>query len=123
FSIGHADCGGSSTFSFYMNATLLGTAPSSQGCKCNDAPLVVAFTDQSLLARFQPTSCNSFRVDVSHGETLALGFVSVTVETPAGRQALCLSDGDPANRNPSCTVRNLCALPGFRRGASSVGDN
>ena len=120
FTINHADCGGDGSFSFYVNDALLGTARSAQPCACNAAPLVVGFTDPESLALVHPAACNTFRVEVTHGETIALGFVRVSVKTDAGTESLCLSDGDPANRNPTCADRNLCDAPALIHAVPSL---
>src|SRR5438093_238242 len=69
FTIEHGDCdgAGANSFALYLNGTLLATVPSTQGCACNASPLVATFTDAATLALFDPTACNSFRVDVTGG--------------------------------------------------------
>ncbi len=112
FSILHADCsGGASGFSLFMNGTFLATVPSSQGCVCNSSPLVVTFTDAATLSLFDPTMCNSFRVDVADkgSHDVVLGFIDVTVSTSTTSASECLFDGFAGNSNPTCASRNLCA--------------
>ncbi len=116
FTINHADCGGvgSNSFSLFLNGTLLAAVPSTQGCECNDSPLVETFTDAASLALFDPTVCNDFRVEIGT-DNLLLGFVRVTLATAAGATDLCLFDA--AGRK--CADRNLCDGSGF--GVPSVG--
>ena len=93
FTIGHADCAGEGGFRFNINDALLGTARSSQGCACNDAPLVVTFADPRSVAWFHPAARSRFRIDITQGKSLALGFVRVAVGTDSGKRSLCLFDG------------------------------
>src|SRR2546425_7964321 len=127
FRILHADCGPSSSagdneFSLFLNDILLATVPSSRGCACNSVPLVKTFTDPEILARFDPSTCNSFRVDLTtNGDGIVLGFVQVEVSTSTTPVDLCLFDGSPANVSPSCADRDLCDLYAYAYGQTSVG--
>ena len=121
FTILHGDClgPGSNTFSLFLNDTLLATVPSSHGCVCDDVPLVQTFTDAATLSLFNPTMCNSFRVENSNLSPVALGFVRVTLTTAAGATQLCLFDSSPRNLAPTCLDHNLCF--GFSVDVPSVG--
>ena len=124
FAINHVDCAGPAahSFFFYLNDTLLGTVPSSNGCACTTEPLVTTFTDPAALALFDPAMCNTFRVDVSGGGVdLALGFVGVTVSTASAPMNICLFDGFVGNPAPTCRTRSSCDSPGLTFDLPSFG--
>src|SRR5947199_263973 len=124
FTIEHGDCdgAGANSFALYLNGTLLATVPSTQGCACNASPLVATFTDAATLALFDPTACNSFRVDVTGGgHGVALGFVRASVSTASGPASTCLFDGFPNNQTATCAARALCDGAAYSFDVASAG--
>jgi hypothetical protein len=124
FTIGHADCDGAGAHSFamYMNDVLLGTVASTQGCTCNEEPVVATFTDAASLRLFDPAACNGFRVDVSDGGAdVLVAFVRVTVSMASGPASACVMDGWPENPDPTCVVRDICDNPSFSMNLETVG--
>src|SRR5206468_3383818 len=90
-------------------------------CVCNTDPLVATFTDAATLALFDPTRCNSVRVDTSDADMVALAYVRVTFDTDGGPVSLCPFDGMPGNPQPVCAARDTCVPPMSTFGVSSVG--
>jgi hypothetical protein len=113
FTLSHADCGptreaGDNRFRLFMNGTQLADVPTSVGCHENNTPLVVTIADPTALAGFDPTACNTFRVDMTQdGFGIELAAVAVTVEGGPGAGRLCLFDGFPTNSHPSCARRPM----------------
>ena len=126
FTISHADCGptfqaGDNRFRLFMNGTLLADVPTSVGCQQSNTPLVVTIADPTALAGFDPASCNTFRVDMTHdGSGIELATVAVAVEGGPDAGRLCLFDGFPTNPHPSCARRPVFS-GAYSGGLATVG--
>ncbi|MBI4516412.1 MAG: thrombospondin type 3 repeat-containing protein [Deltaproteobacteria bacterium] len=110
----HRDCAGpgSHQFSLVLNGTTIASAPSSRDCNCNAEPLILAASDPTSLAGYDPSQCNDIRVEVTgQSYNLVLAQVRISVATPAGSLDQCLFDGYFGNPSPQCAPRDTCSPP------------
>jgi hypothetical protein len=122
YTILHSDCHGTGvdTLTLTMNGYVLATVPAKAHCNCGEQALVVAITDPTLLAHYDPAQCNTFAVSSSPNAP-GFGFVKVTVTAATGSSEYCAFDGYAENPNPTCADRFLCDAPGYDPLVSSVG--
>lgn len=122
FTISHADCGptyraGDNRFRLFMNETLLAEVPTTMDCVDSNTPLVATITDPAALALFDPSACNSFRIEISHeGAGVYLGAVRVDASG-----SLCLFDGSRTDPQPGCARRRLFGGPVDTSGLTQAG--
>jgi len=105
FIIGHADCGGSASFEFFIGNTTAGIYSSTNGCSCNTTPLVVAITEPEILNLIGPPGCTPVSIQVEANQ-LALGYARVEIDrTQSGTETKCLVDFSDVG---SCEDRDIC---------------
>ena len=107
FIVGHADCGGSATYEFFIGNTSIGVYSSTNGCYCNNTPLVVAINDPAILNLIGPVGCTLVSTQVQDPAfSLALGYVRAEIDrSESGTETICLADFYGGG---SCADRNLC---------------
>ena len=114
FIVSHADCssGMSSTFEFFVSGTSVGVYSSTQGCECNNNPLVVTLNDPATLSLLNRVGCTPVSMTLNDPTfELALGFVRVEIDrTESGTEIFCLVD---YLNGGNCGSRDLCDAAEF----------
>ena len=97
FFLPHAVCdqtSTSSTLEFFVNEQRIAVEPTRAGCECPTAAAsTFEFTAPGALALLDPSSCNTFRVDVAAGSRpVYVGELLVRVTSGASSAETCLYD-------------------------------
>ena len=107
FIISHADCSeGIARFEFFVDGSFLGEYAPTNGCYCNETPLVATINDPETLSDVGAVGCSDVAFNmIDVDEELYLGFARVEIDrTESGTESVCfidMAEGD-------CADRNLC---------------
>ena len=104
-----------------INDVRIGSMPVSRPAECPQKPVEATFTDPTVLALVDLSTCNRFGVDLhTGGSAIRLGIVQIVVGTVEAPLTVCAFDGTPDNPAPTCNDRTLCQPPGASMRVTSV---
>lgn len=102
FKINHANCGTSSSFNFYLNDQLVGTAAPVSGCSCGTSEPEFVIDDPAALDGWLEDGGNTLKV--TWGSLLYVAYIRVDLIYSSGPLTLCMHDAAGGN----CATRDLC---------------